>query len=100
MLADMGVVVADVNCVDNVEVCEEEGVTAYPTTHFYVSGEKLAYENARTAEAVTSWIKRYQEKRINDVKKDELESLKVPYVLYNGKDDQMRKILDKVSFIY
>ena len=43
MLADMGVVVADVNCVDNVEVCEEEGVSGYPTTTLYVSGEKMPY---------------------------------------------------------
>ena len=60
----------------------------------------MKYESARTAEGIVKWIERYQEERIQEVKKENLADLKVPYVLYNGKDNQMMKILDKISFTY
>ena len=32
------------------------------------------------------------------MKKEELSELKVPYVLYHGKDNEIIKMLDKISF--
>ena len=38
MLAEMKVVVGDISCLGNVEVCDEEKVNSYPTTVLYASG--------------------------------------------------------------
>ena len=86
MLEEENIVVAEVNCVDNVEVCEQEDIEGYPTINLYDNKFKVNYNEQRTADAVVKWIQKYNNAKINIITKEQLINAQVPYVLFTGDD--------------
>ena len=70
MLEEENIVVAEVNCVDNVEVCEQENIEGYPTINLYDNKFKVNYNEERTADAVIKWIQKYNNAKINIITKE------------------------------
>lgn len=53
------VVIAEVDCTVETEVCERYGVRGYPTLKFFVKGQPMEYKgSARTKDAIISFIER------------------------------------------
>lgn len=52
LLKDLNVVVGKMNCVDNGDLCEQQGVQGYPTTYFFNEGSKITYEGSRKADSI------------------------------------------------
>jgi thioredoxin-like negative regulator of GroEL len=50
------VFVADVNCGDEAELCQEVGVTGYPTIKVYRDGIEEDYQGARSFEALFEFV--------------------------------------------
>lgn len=50
------VVVADVDCTVEQNLCKKQGVRGYPTIKYWVGGTESKYSGGRTEEALTSFI--------------------------------------------
>lgn len=53
---DASVFVADVNCSDEADVCEQVGVKGYPTIKVYQDGEVSDYSGARNFDALLNYV--------------------------------------------
>ena len=54
--AHSSVFVADVNCSDQADLCQENGVQGYPTIKVYNGGEVTDYSGGRDVDALTSFV--------------------------------------------
>mmetsp|Transcript_1023 Transcript_1023/g.1176 ORF Transcript_1023/g.1176 Transcript_1023/m.1176 type:complete len:159 (+) Transcript_1023:100-576(+) len=50
------VLIADVNCGEQKDLCDEQGVTGYPTIYYYVDGQEEAYTGARSFEELSDFV--------------------------------------------
>ena len=48
---------AEVDCSEHRELCQQNGVKGYPTLKLFVSGSAFNYEGKRNAEAMADWMK-------------------------------------------
>jgi len=53
---DNSVFIADVNCSDEEELCQENGVGGYPTIKVYQDGEVTDYQGGRSFEDLMSYV--------------------------------------------
>lgn len=53
---DSSVFVADVNCGDQEELCEQVGVSGYPTIKVYKDGEVSDYQGGRSVEDLLEYV--------------------------------------------
>lgn len=54
--AHSSVFVADVNCSDQADLCQENGVQGYPTIKVYNGGEVTDYSGGRDVDSLTSFV--------------------------------------------
>ncbi|KAI0691374.1 disulfide isomerase [Cytidiella melzeri] len=47
---------AKVDCVDNADLCQQNGISGYPTLRVYRSGEHTAYSGPRNTEGIVSYM--------------------------------------------
>ena len=53
---DTSVFIADVNCSDEAEICEQVGVKGYPTIKVYQDGQVTDYSGARSFDALSDYV--------------------------------------------
>jgi len=54
--AHSSVFIADVNCGEEQELCDEHGVTGYPTIKYFIGGKEHDYNEARSYEALQTFV--------------------------------------------
>lgn len=54
--AHPSVFIADVNCSDEADLCQENGVQGYPTIKVYKDGEETPYNGGRSFEEMSSFV--------------------------------------------
>ena len=54
--ADSSVFIADVNCSDEADLCEQIGVQGYPTIKVYQDGQVSDYQGARSLDALVTYV--------------------------------------------
>jgi len=87
--AHSSVFIADVNCGDEQELCEEHGVTGYPTIKYFIDGKEHDYNDARSYEALNGFINDKLMKKcdINDAEATCTEKEQTYIKKWKGKDD-------------
>ena len=56
-IADARVLVAEVDCVQNQVLCQEQGIKGYPTIHYYRAGVFVtAYTQPKEAAVMAQWL--------------------------------------------
>jgi len=66
------VIVAEIDCSANGDICDKEKITRYPTLKFYKDGEfKKEFEDKRTAENISNFIIENSRARINIIHGEE-----------------------------
>jgi protein disulfide isomerase len=79
------VIVAEIDCSANGDICNKEKITRYPTLKFYKDGEfKREFEDKRTAENISKFIIENSRARITIVHGEEVKE----FINNNKKDDQ------------
>ena len=64
-ITDGKVAIADVDCTQHSSTCGSNGVQGYPTLKLFVRGnEAVQYRQARTLEALSSWLEEQKTKLI------------------------------------
>ena len=69
---EMPVMIAKIDCVDHKELCQQEGIRAYPTLLLFVNGERWhggGYRGSRTVVAMADWLR-----QVEDAHKEEDEN--------------------------
>mmetsp|Transcript_17358 Transcript_17358/g.32932 ORF Transcript_17358/g.32932 Transcript_17358/m.32932 type:complete len:520 (-) Transcript_17358:37-1596(-) len=69
---EMPVMIAKIDCVDHKELCQKEGIRAYPTLLLFVNGERWhggGYRGSRTVVAMADWLR-----QVEDAHKEEDEN--------------------------
>lgn len=68
---ELPVLIAKIDCVDHKQVCQEQGIRAYPSLFLFVNGERWhggGYRGDRTVVALTDWLR-----QVEDAHKEEME---------------------------
>lgn len=60
----MPVLIAKIDCVDHKELCQQEGIRAYPSLILFINGERWhggAYRGSRTVVELTDWLRQVED---------------------------------------
>ncbi|KAG0198463.1 protein disulfide-isomerase precursor [Mortierella sp. GBA30] len=100
-LKEIGIPIAKVDCTVEKDLCQEQGVSGYPTLKVFRDGEPSDYNSARKADAIVSYLKKQTLPALSEVTAETLkafsESDKVVIVGVLPKDSEKREVLLKVA---
>lgn len=69
-LKEKGIKIAKVNCVDEADLCQANGIQGYPTLKVYRNGEPSDYPGPRKADGIISYMIKQSLPAVTDVTKD------------------------------
>ncbi|KAI0081769.1 protein disulfide isomerase [Panus rudis PR-1116 ss-1] len=75
-LKEKGIKVAKVNCVDEADLCQSNGIQGYPTLRVYRNGEYSDYQGPRKADGIISYMIKQSLPAVSEVTKDNFEEFK------------------------
>ncbi|KAI0771623.1 protein disulfide isomerase [Trametes elegans] len=75
-LKEKNIKLAKVNCVDEAEFCQTNGIQGYPTVRVYRNGEHSDYTGPRKADGIISYMIKQSLPAVSEVTKDNFEEFK------------------------
>ncbi|KAI0638183.1 protein disulfide isomerase [Trametes polyzona] len=75
-LKEKNIKLAKVNCVDEAEFCQTNGIQGYPTLRVYRNGEYTDYSGPRKADGIISYMTKQSLPAVSEVTKDNFEEFK------------------------
>ncbi|KAI9001015.1 protein disulfide isomerase [Trametes punicea] len=72
-LKQKGIKLAKVNCVDEADFCQSNGIQGYPTLRVYRNGEYTDYSGPRKADGIISYMTKQSLPAVSEVTKDNFE---------------------------
>jgi len=97
-LKEENILLAEVDCTVESDICNEVGVRGYPTLKVYRNGKASDYKGQRTADSIVSYMKKQNLPDVTAIKADEFEKFsasdKVVVVGFVKKDSDEYKALE------
>ncbi|EIW61974.1 protein disulfide isomerase [Trametes versicolor FP-101664 SS1] len=75
-LKEKNIKIAKVNCVDEAEFCQTNGIQGYPTLRVYRNGEHSDYTGPRKADGIISYMTKQSLPAVSEVTKENYEDFK------------------------
>ncbi|CAL1700698.1 unnamed protein product [Somion occarium] len=75
-LKDKNIKLAKVNCVDEADLCQSNGIQGYPTLRVYRNGEHTDYGGPRKADGIISYMIKQSLPAVSEVTKENFEDFK------------------------
>ncbi|KAI0677617.1 protein disulfide isomerase [Trametes maxima] len=75
-LKEKNIKLAKVNCVDEADFCQSNGIQGYPTLRVYRNGEYSEYSGPRKADGIISYMTKQSLPAVSEVTKDNFEEFK------------------------
>ncbi|TBU32775.1 disulfide isomerase [Dichomitus squalens] len=75
-LKEKGIKLAKVNCVDEADFCQSNGIQGYPTLRVYRNGEYTDYAGPRKADGIISYMTKQSLPAVSEVTKENFEEFK------------------------
>ncbi|CDO75582.1 hypothetical protein BN946_scf184858.g22 [Trametes cinnabarina] len=75
-LKEKGIKIAKVNCVDEADFCQSNGIQGYPTLRVYRNGDFSDYTGPRKADGIISYMVKQSLPAVSEVTKDNFEEFK------------------------
>ncbi|KAI0750800.1 protein disulfide isomerase [Daedaleopsis nitida] len=72
-LKEKNIKLAKVNCVDEADLCQSNGIQGYPTLRVYRNGEHTEYTGPRKADGIISYMVKQSLPAVSDVTKENFE---------------------------
>lgn len=94
VLKDKGIKLAKVNCVDEADMCQKNGVQGYPTLRVYRNGEHVNYSGPRSSEGIISYMTKQSLPAVGSITKETFDEFKkadkiVALALVNSASDAL-----------
>lgn len=77
VLKEKGIKLAKVNCVDEADLCQKNGIQGYPTLRVYRNGEFTQYTGPRSSEGIVSYMTKQSLPAVGTITKDTFDEFKV-----------------------
>ncbi|TFK89825.1 protein disulfide isomerase [Polyporus arcularius HHB13444] len=75
-LKEKNIKLAKVNCVDEADLCQSNGIQGYPTLRVYRNGEYSEYTGPRKADGIISYMTKQSLPAVSEVTKDNFDDFK------------------------
>jgi len=75
-LKDKGIILAKVDCVDQADLCQQHGVSGYPTLKIFRKGNATTYNGPRKADGIVSYMVKQSLPAVTTVTSDQFEEFK------------------------
>ncbi|KIP03072.1 hypothetical protein PHLGIDRAFT_95218 [Phlebiopsis gigantea 11061_1 CR5-6] len=76
VLKEKDIKLAKVNCVDEADMCQKNGVQGYPTLRVYRNGEHTQYSGPRSAEGIISYMTKQSLPAVGSITKETFNAFK------------------------
>ncbi|KAF9959198.1 protein disulfide-isomerase precursor [Mortierella alpina] len=100
-LKEHNIPIAKVDCTVETDLCQDQGVSGYPTLKVFVEGVAQDYQGARKSDAIVSYLKKQSLPALSELTADTLSDFstsdKVVIVASLPKDSKKREILEKIA---